>query len=157
MTRQQIREEMKDTEGTPEIKGRIRRIQSERARRRMMREVPKADVVVVNPTHFAVALRYDEQRMRAPVVVAKGQELIAARIREIAEQHQVPIFEAPPLARALHRHVELGAEIPAALYVAVAQVLTYLAQLRAARRDGAAAPAPPAIGDLSLDPGPPLH
>ena len=157
MTREQIREEMKDTEGTPEIKGRIRRIQSERARRRMMREVPRADVVVVNPTHFAVALRYDEQRMRAPVVVAKGQELIAARIREIAEEHHVPIFEAPPLARALHRHVELGAEIPAALYVAVAQVLTYLAQLRAARRDGAALPALPAIEDVSLDPGPPLN
>lgn len=157
MTREQIREEMKDTEGAPEIKGRIRKIQAERARRRMMREVPKADVVVVNPTHFAVALRYDEQRMRAPIVVAKGQDLIAARIREIAEEHRVPIFEAPPLARALHRHVELGAEIPAALYVAVAQVLTYLAQLRAARRDGGAPPAPPAIEDVSLDPGPPLH
>jgi flagellar biosynthetic protein FlhB len=157
MTRAQIREEVKDTEGAPEIKGRIRRLQNERARRRMMREVPKADVVVVNPTHFAVALRYDEQRMRAPLVVAKGQELIAARIREIAAEHEVPIFEAPPLARALYRHVDLGAEIPAALYVAVAQVLTYLAQLRAARREGAAPPVPPAIGDLSLDPGPPLH
>ena len=157
MTREQIREEMKDTEGAPEIKGRIRRIQHERARRRMMREVPKADVVVVNPTHFAVALRYDEQRMRAPVVVAKGQDLIAARIREIAEEHRVPIFEAPPLARALHRHVDLGGEIPAALYVAVAQVLTYLAQVRAARRDGATPPPPPAIEDVSLDPGPPLH
>ncbi|HXY95790.1 MAG TPA: flagellar biosynthesis protein FlhB [Steroidobacteraceae bacterium] len=157
MTREQVREEMKETEGSPEIKGRIRKIQNERARRRMMREVPKADVVVVNPTHFAVALRYDEQRMRAPVVVAKGQDLIAARIREIAEEHRVPIFEAPPLARALHRHVDLGAEIPAALYVAVAQVLTYLAQVRAARRDGAPLPQPPAIEDVSLDPGPPLH
>lgn len=157
MTREQIREEMKDTEGAPEIKGRIRRIQHERARRRMMREVPKADVVVVNPTHFAVALRYDEQRMRAPAVVAKGQDLIAARIREIAQEHRVPIFEAPPLARALHRHVDLGGEIPAALYVAVAQVLTYLAQVRAARRDGATPPPPPAIEDVSLDPGPPLH
>jgi len=145
MTRAQIREEMKETEGAPEIKGRIRKIQNERARRRMMHEVPKADVVVVNPTHFAVALRYDEQRMRAPIVVAKGQDLIAARIREIAAEHRVPIFEAPPLARALHRHVELGAEIPAALYVAVAQVLTYLAQVRAARRDGATPPPPPAI------------
>lgn len=157
MTRAQVREELKETEGAPEIKGRIRKIQNERARRRMMREVPKADVVVVNPTHFAVALRYDEQRMRAPVVVAKGQDLIAARIRALAEEHRVPIFEAPPLARALHRHVELGAEIPASLYVAVAQVLTYLAQVRAARRDGATPPPPPAIEDLSLDPGPPLH
>jgi flagellar biosynthetic protein FlhB len=145
MTRAQIREELKETEGAPEIKGRIRKLQSERARRRMMREVPKADVVVVNPTHFAVALRYDEQRMRAPIVVAKGQDLIAMRIREIAAEHRVPIFEAPPLARALHRHVEIGAEIPASLYVAVAQVLTYLAQVRAARRDGAAPPPPPAI------------
>jgi flagellar biosynthetic protein FlhB len=157
MTREQIRDEMKDTEGAPEIKGRIRKIQHERARRRMMLEVPKAHVVVVNPTHFAVALRYDEQRMRAPVVVAKGQDLIAARIREIAAEHRVPIFEAPPLARALHRHVDLGGEIPAALYVAVAQVLTYLAQVRAARRDGAPPPPPPAIADVSLDPGQPLH
>jgi len=156
MTRAQVREEMKETEGAPEIKGRIRKLQSERARRRMMREVPQADVVVVNPTHFAVALRYDEQRMRAPIVVAKGRGLIAARIREIAAEHRVPIFEAPPLARALHRHVEIGAEIPAALYVAVAQVLTYLAQLRAARAGGASAPPPPAI-DVSLDPGAPLH
>jgi flagellar biosynthetic protein FlhB len=157
MTREQIREELKETDGAPEIKGRIRKIQSERARRRMMLEVPRADVVVVNPTHFAVALRYDEQRMRAPIVVARGQDLIAARIREIAEEHRVPIFEAPPLARALHRHVDLGAEIPAALYVAVAQVLTYLAQVRAARRDGATPPPPPSIDDVSLDPGPPLH
>jgi flagellar biosynthesis protein FlhB len=148
MTREQVREEMKESEGSPEVKSRIRKIQSERARRRMMREVPRADVVVVNPTHFAVALRYDEQRMRAPIVVAKGQELIAARIREIAEQHRVPIFEAPPLARALHRHVDIGAEIPASLYVAVAQVLTYLAQLRTARQGGAALPPLPAI-----DPG----
>ncbi|MDE2138222.1 MAG: flagellar biosynthesis protein FlhB [Gammaproteobacteria bacterium] len=148
MTREQVREEMKESEGSPEVKGRIRKIQGERARRRMMREVPKADVVVVNPTHFAVALRYDEQRMRAPIVVAKGQDLIAARIRAVAEEHRVPIFEAPPLARALHRHVEIGAEIPASLYVAVAQVLTYLAQLRAARKDGAPLPELPAI-----DPG----
>ena len=156
MTRQQIREELKDSEGAPEIKGRIRKLQSERARRRMMSQVPKADVVVVNPTHFAVALRYDEQRMRAPLVVAKGQDLIAARIREIADEHRVPVFEAPPLARALHRHVELGAEIPASLYVAVAQVLTYLAQVRAARRAGASPPPPPAI-EVGLDPDAPLH
>jgi len=151
MTREQVREELKESEGSPEVKGRIRKIQGERARRRMMREVPRADVVVVNPTHFAVALRYDEQRMRAPIVVAKGQDLIAARIRAIAEEHRVPIFEAPPLARALHRHVEIGAEIPASLYVAVAQVLTYLAQLRAARKDGAPLPALPAI-DPAIDP-----
>ena len=153
MTREEVREEMKDSEGSPEIKGRIRKIQNERARRRMMREVPKADVVVVNPTHFAVALRYDEQRMRAPIVVAKGQDLMAARIRAVADEHKVPIFEAPPLARALHRHVEIGAEIPAALYVAVAQVLTYLAQLRAARSAGAQPPEVPDIEVAALDPG----
>ena len=150
MTREEIREEMKESEGAPEIKGRIRRMQREIARRRMMHEVPKADVVVVNPTHFAVALRYDESRMRAPLVIAKGTDLIAARIREIATEHAVPIFEAPPLARALYRNVEIGGEIPGTLYVAVAQVLTYIYQLRAARTSGARPPEPPAI-DPEID------
>jgi flagellar biosynthetic protein FlhB len=130
MTREEIREELKESEGSPEVKGRIRRIQQEIATRRMMQEVPKADVVVTNPTHYAVALRYDGKRMRAPIVVAKGKDLIAARIREIAVEHKVPIFEAPPLARVLHRSVEIGHEIPATLYVAVAQVLTYVYALR---------------------------
>jgi flagellar biosynthetic protein FlhB len=156
MTRAQVREEMRESEGAPEVKGRIRTLQREFAKRRMMRDVPKADVVVVNPTHFAVALRYDERRMRAPIVVAKGQDLIAARIREIAEEHRVPIFEAPPLARALHRYVDIGAEIPTPLYVAVAQVLTYITQLRSAKRDGAAPPPPPSI-EVAIDPEPPLH
>lgn len=148
MTREEIREEMKESEGAPEIKSRIRRAQREIARRRMMHEVPKADVIVVNPTHFAVALRYDERRMRAPLIVAKGTDLVAARIREIATEHSVPIFEAPPLARALYHNVEIGGEIPATLYVAVAQVLTYIYQLKAARHSGARPPEPPAI-----DPG----
>jgi len=148
MTREEIREEYKESEGSPEVKTRIRRTQREFARRRMMQEVPKADVIVVNPTHFAVALRYDESRMRAPLVIAKGTDLIAARIREIATEHSVPIFEAPPLARALYHNVEIGGEIPAALYVAVAQVLTYIYQLKAARTSGARPPEPPAI-----DPG----
>jgi flagellar biosynthesis protein FlhB len=145
MTRTQVREEMRETEGSPEMKSRVRSIQRELARRRMMADVPKADVVVVNPTHYAVALRYVEARMRAPIVVAKGLDLVAARIREVAAEHRVPIFEAPPLARALHRHVEIGAEIPATLYVAVAQVLTYLAQLRQAIRLGQVAPPLPEI------------
>jgi flagellar biosynthesis protein FlhB len=145
MTRHEVREEMKESEGAPETKGRIRSIQRELARRRMMAEVPKADVVVVNPTHYAVALRYVETRMRAPVVIAKGLDLVAARIREVAGEHRVPIFEAPPLARALYRHVELGAEIPVTLYVAVAQVLTYLAQVRAALRFGTEAPVLPTL------------
>jgi flagellar biosynthetic protein FlhB len=151
MTRDEIREELKESEGSPEMRGRIRRVQREMARRRMMQQVPKADVVVVNPTHFAVALRYEEQRMRAPVVVAKGADLIAARIRGIAAEHAVPIFEAPPLARALHRSVEIGAEIPASLYVAVAQVLTYVYRLKTARAWGARAPEPPVI-DTGVDP-----
>lgn len=145
MSREEIREELKQSEGAPEVRMRIRRAQREIARRRMMHEVPKADVVVVNPTHFAVALRYDEGRMRAPLVVAKGADLVAARIREIATEHAVPIFEAPPLARALFHNVELGSEIPATLYVAVAQVLTYIYQLRAARTSGARPPEPPSI------------
>src|SRR6185312_12042812 len=140
MSRQEIRDELKESEGSPEVRGRIRR---------MMQEVPKADVVVVNPTHFAVALRYDERRMRAPAVVAKGADEVAARIREVAAEHRVPIFEAPPLARALHRAVPIGGEVPASLYVAVAQVLTYVYQVRAAAAAGVAPPAPPHIETAS--------
>jgi flagellar biosynthetic protein FlhB len=126
MTRQEIRDEMKESEGNPEIKGRIRQVQQAMAKRRMMQEVPKADVVVTNPTHFAVALRYDEKRA-------------------VATENNVPIFEAPPLARALFRSVDLNREVPANLYVAVAQVLTYVYQLRAAHRAGAVPPTPPTI------------
>jgi len=131
MSRQEIREEHKESEGSPEVKGKIRRLQQEAARRRMMEQVPKADVIITNPTHFAVALRYDENRNRAPIVVAKGVDLVAARIREVAGDNKVPIFEAPPLARVLYRLVDLNQEIPATLYAAVAQVLTYIYQLRA--------------------------
>jgi flagellar biosynthetic protein FlhB len=145
MSRQELRDEHKETEGSPESRLRVRRVQQQLARRRMMSKVPKADVVVTNPTHFAVALRYDEPRNRAPIVVAKGVELIALKIREIAEEHQVPIVEAPPLARALHASCELGDEIPTRLYAAVAKVLTYVYQLRAARRGAAVRPAPPHI------------
>ncbi|MGH8219826.1 MAG: flagellar biosynthesis protein FlhB [Steroidobacteraceae bacterium] len=152
MTRQEIRDELKESEGSPQVRGRIRRMQQEVARRRMMQEVPKADVVVVNPTHFAVALRYDERRMRAPVVIAKGANETAARIREIAAEHRVPIFEAPPLARALHRAVPIGGEIPTSLYVAVAQVLSHVYQVRTAAAAGAAPPAPPRI-DTEFDEG----
>lgn len=130
MTKQEVKDEMRDTEGKPEVKGKIRSLQQEIASRRMMEEVPKADVIVTNPTHFAVALRYDEARMRAPRVVAKGADVIAARIREVAAEHSVPLVEAPPLARALYRNTDLGQEIPASLYRAVAQVLTYVYQLR---------------------------
>ena len=150
MTREEIREEMKESEGSPENRRRMRRTQRELLRRRMMHEVPRADVIVTNPTHFAVALRYEEDRMRAPRVIAKGADLIAARIREIATEHSVPVFEAPPLARALYHNVEIGGEIPTALYVAVAQVLTYIYRLKAARAAGQLPPEPPVI-DPSIE------
>ncbi len=145
MTRQEVRQEYKESEGSPETRGRIREAQRALARGRMLQEVPTADVVVTNPTHFAVALRYDESKMRAPIVVAKGTDLLALKIREIATENGVAIVEAPPLARALHKNVDIGREVPAALYVAVAQVLTYVFQLRAARERGASPPPPPTI------------
>lgn len=130
MTRQELREEFKEHDGRPETKARIRQMQQQLARRRMMQKVPGADVVVVNPTHFAVALKYEPRTMRAPRVVAKGVDLIAHNIRRVAEEHRVPVFEAPPLARALYRSTDLDREIPAGLYVAVAQVLSYVFRVR---------------------------
>ncbi|MGY8525715.1 flagellar biosynthesis protein FlhB [Paracidovorax citrulli] len=130
MTKEEVKQEHKESEGNPHVKGRIRQLQRQAARRRMMSAVPTADVVVTNPTHFAVALRYDEGKMGAPRVVAKGTEAVAARIRELAAEHRVPILSAPPLARALYRHVELEREIPAGLYTAVAEVLAWVYQLK---------------------------
>ena len=130
MTRQEVRDEAKESDGRPETKQRIRQAQQAIARRRMMHKVPTADVVIVNPTHFAVALKYDPQNMRAPRVLAKGADLIAQNIRRIAEEHRVPIFESPKLARALYRSVDLNQEIPAGLYLAVAQVLSYVFRIR---------------------------
>jgi flagellar biosynthetic protein FlhB len=144
MSRQETRQEHRESDGSPEMKGRIRRMQQELARRRMLQEVPKADVVITNPTHYSVALRYDDKRMRAPIVVAKGVDEVAANIRKIAGEHKVPIFEAPPLARVLFRDVDLNAEVPSTLYVAVAQVLTYVIQLRNAA-GSAVRPARPII------------
>jgi flagellar biosynthetic protein FlhB len=129
MTKEEVRQEQKEMEGDPQIKARIRSLQREAARRRMMQEVPKADVVVTNPLHFAVAMKYDEKKMAAPQVIAKGSQLVAERIKEIARTHRVPVVEAPPLARALHRHVEVGDTIPGTLFTAVAQVLAYVYQL----------------------------
>lgn len=145
MSREEIREEFKESEGSPEIKGRIRSMQQALARQRMMQDVPKADVIVTNPTHFAVALRYDDKKMRAPIVVAKGADEIAARIREIAREHSVPVFEAPPLARVLYRSVDIGEEVPSSVYVAVAQVLSYIFQLRVATRSGMQPPPRPDV------------
>ena len=143
MTKEEVRQESKETEGDPMVKGRIRQLQREAARRRMMSAIPTADVVVTNPTHYAVALKYSETGMRAPIVVAKGSQLTALRIREIAEENHVPILEAPPLARALHKHTELGESIPEALYTAVAEVLAYVYQLRRYEKLGGARPQEP--------------
>lgn len=129
MTKEELRQESKEMEGDPQIKARIRSLQREAARRRMMQEVPKADVVVTNPLHFAVALKYEERTMSAPLVLAKGSQLVAERIKELAREHRVPVVEAPPLARALHRHAEVGESIPGPLFTAVAQVLAYVYQL----------------------------
>ena len=130
MTFQEIRDESKDTEGNPDVRGRIKRVQREMAQRRMMAEVPKADVIITNPEHYSVALKYDQSTMVAPVVVAKGVDIIAMQIRTIAREHEVPILQAPPLARALHHTTEIDEEIPASLYLAVAQVLAYVFKLR---------------------------
>lgn len=145
MSMQEIREEMKESEGSPETRSRIRQMQQTLARRRMLQDVPKANVVITNPTHYAVALRYDEKQDLAPVVLAKGSDEIAARIREVAREHGVPMVSAPPLARAIFRHVDIGRQIPHALFVAVAQVLTYVWQLKVARRQGQPPPPPPAV------------
>lgn len=142
MTRQEVKEEHKNTEGRPEVKSRVRQRQREIAQRRMMAEVPKADVIITNPTHFAVALRYDAGTMAAPVVVAKGVELMASQIRTVAVANDVPLFEAPPLARALYYSTEINAPVPAGLYLAVAQVLAYVYQLKA-RAYGRQRPARP--------------
>ena len=143
MTKEEVRQEAKETEGDPMVKGRIRNLQREAARRRMMAAIPTADVVVTNPTHYAVALKYSDKGSRAPVVVAKGSDLLALRIREIAEENHVPILEAPPLARALHKHTDLGESIPEALYTAVAEVLAYVYQLKRYQTQGGARPQEP--------------
>lgn len=143
MSKEDVRQEHKESEGDPHVKARIRQQQRQAARRRMMSEVPKADVVVTNPTHYAVALRYDESANGAPRVIAKGTGLIAAKIRELAAENRIPTLEAPPLARALHQHVELGQEIPSELYTAVAEVLAWVFQLRSWRSGWGAEPTAP--------------
>ncbi len=166
MTKEEVRQEAKETEGDPMVKGRIRNLQREAARRRMMAAIPTADVVVTNPTHYAVALKYSSDAgqgksghkrgsiFNAPIVVAKGSDVIAQRIREIAKENNVPILEAPPLARALHKHTELGQAIPQALYTAVAEVLAYVYQLRHYQKQGGVRPNQPQALEVpaELDP-----
>lgn len=130
MTKQEIKDESKETDGRPEVKSRIRQLQHEASQRRMLQDVPDADVVITNPTHFSVALKYDKDGSGAPRVVAKGQDLIAFKIRSIAMEHDVAIYEEPPLARALHGTTDIGDEIPGPLFLAVARVLAYVYHLR---------------------------
>ncbi len=150
MTKQQVKDELKETEGRPEVKSKVRALQQQIATRRMMEALPEADVVITNPTHFSVALKYDDSTMGAPRVIAKGKDLIAQRIREVAGEHDIPLFEAPPLARVLYRTTEIGQEIPAKLYSAVAQVLAYVYQLRETLEPGQPVPVRP-VPDINED------
>ncbi len=143
MSKQEVKDEFKEQESNPQIKGRIRQMQQAMARRRMMKDVPKANVIVTNPTHYAVALQYDEKTMSAPKILAKGTDNIASKIKQIAQEHQIPQLEAPPLARALYRHGEIGKSIPAELYAAVAQILAWVYQLKRWHRYGGEKPLKP--------------
>lgn len=143
MTLQEIKDEHKESEGSPEVKGRQRRMQMDMAQNRMMADVPKADVIVTNPSHYAVALKYDQNSNSAPKLVAKGVDLIAAQIRNVAIGADVPLVASPPLARALYYSTEIDKEIPQGLYLAVAQILAYVYQLKAAQKNDWRAPLPP--------------
>ncbi len=136
MSKQDIREEMKDVEGNPQMKAKIRRLQRERVRRQMMKDIPKATAVIVNPTHFAVAIRYQLDSMAAPMVIAKGKNYLALRIKAKAIDHEIPIIENPPLAQALYKSVDVGQEIPPHLYRAVAEILAYIFKLMNGRLPG---------------------
>ncbi|MFM2482646.1 flagellar biosynthesis protein FlhB [Celerinatantimonas sp. YJH-8] len=143
MTRQEIKDEHKNTEGNPEIKGRIRRLQIEMTNRRMMADVPKADVVITNPTHYSVALKYDAEGSGAPIVLAKGADEVAFKIREIAKHYEVPVLESPAVTRSLYHTTKIGQQIPDGLYVAVAQILAYVFQLEQYRKGRTSRPKQP--------------
>lgn len=149
MTKQEVKDEYKDSEGKPEVKGKIRQLQREMAQRRMMQDVPTADVVITNPTHYAVALKYDPDSMGAPMVVAKGNDETAFKIMEIAREYKVEILRTPPLARAVYHNSDIGDEIPDGLYMAIAQVLAYVFQLRQFRKGRGPKPGMP---DLPIPP-----
>jgi flagellar biosynthetic protein FlhB len=140
MTMQQVKDEMKDSDGRPEVKQRIRQLQYQMSQNKMLAAVPEADVIITNPEHYAVALRYDQSTEGAPVMLAKGADLVAMKIREIAQEHRIPIVSSPPLARAIYFNTKIGQEIPGGLYVAVAQVLAYLYQLKQYARGRAKRP-----------------
>jgi len=143
MSLEDLKQEHKESDGDPQVKAQIRRQQQQMAKRRMMAEVPKADIIVTNPTHYAVALKYSGSEMSAPRVIAKGADLLALRIRAIAQEHKIPVLDAPPLTRALYRHTQLGQEIPLALYAAVAEVLAWAYQLQVQFREGGEPPRTP--------------
>jgi flagellar biosynthetic protein FlhB len=134
MSHQEVKQEHKEAEGDPHVKGQRRQRQREMAQRNSVGAVPKADLVVMNPTHYAVAIRYDDTSMAAPRVIAKGADLLAMKIRDVAKAHKVPVLQSPMLARALYAHAEIDDEIPSALYTAVAQVLAYVYQIKAAMK-----------------------
>jgi len=148
MTKQEVKEEMKNTDGNPQVKGRIRQLQRDMAQRRMMEDVPGADVVITNPTHFSIALKYDAERGNAPVLVAKATDIVALKIREIAKAHNVVIITAPPLARSIYYTTEIGREIPEGLYVSVAQVLAYVYQVK--QHTSGKGPRPGNIPDIDV-------
>ncbi len=150
MTKQEVKDEYKDSEGKPEVKGKIRQLQRQMAERRMMQQVPLADVVITNPTHFAVALKYDAEKGNAPLLLAKGGDFLALKIREIAQENQITLLESPALARAVYYSTEVDQEIPAGLYLAVAQVLAYVYQLKQFRAGRGKRPAP--LKDLPIPP-----
>ncbi|GAB3184649.1 flagellar biosynthesis protein FlhB [Hydrogenophaga aquatica] len=151
MSLKEVKDEHKETDGNPQIKGKIRQRQREMAQRSSITRVPKADLVVMNPTHYAVALKYDEATMAAPQVIAKGSDLLALRIRDVANDAKVPVLQSPMLARALYAHTEIDQQIPAALFTAVAQVLAYVYQLRAAMRGEGPMPAEPPRPDVPVE------
>lgn len=150
MTLQEVKDEMKNTEGKPEVKGRIRQMQREIAQRQMMTEVPTADVVITNPTHYAVALKYVSGERDAPIVIAKGADFVALKIREIAKEHEIPVLSTPPLARALYYSTEIDQEVPSGLYKAVAQVLAYVFQLRRFKANQSEKPVPLTDRDIKI-------
>ncbi|CAK9890524.1 MULTISPECIES: flagellar biosynthesis protein FlhB [Pseudomonas] len=150
MTKQEVRDEYKDSEGKPEVKQRIRQLQREASQRRMMAAIPEADVIITNPTHYAVALKYDPQKGSAPLLLAKGADFIALKIREIANEHKIQVLESPALARSIYYSTELEEEIPAGLYLAVAQVLAYVYQIRQYRAGKGKPPEP--LKDLPIPP-----
>jgi len=150
MTLQEVKDEMKNTEGKPEVKGRIRQMQYEISQRQMMKDVPGADVVITNPTHYSVALKYEDGHRNAPIIVAKGSDFVALKIREIAKEHDVPILQSPPLARALYYSSEIGEEVPVGLFKAVAQVLAYVFQLKRHKANNAEEPVIPKEKDIEI-------